>query len=176
MDVRIVEATQDDNELLWALAVQTYTEAFGHSMSAADLAAHLKANLSPERVHEMLHEDAFLLARAEGETVGFVQFGDAHIDAGDLSKLFEVRPGNKEIRRLYVLAAFQNCGLGTSLMNAALNDPRIAGRAVFLDVWEDNAGARRFYERYSFQRAGARVFRAASGDMTGVDLVMVRRP
>ena len=174
MDVRISEANPDDSEFLSALAVQTYTEAFGHSMSTSDLAAHIGTNLSPERFREMLREDVFLLARVRGETVGFVQFGDAHIDDGDLDGT-KVQPGDKEVRRLYVLAAFQNRGLGTSLMNAALTDPWIAGATVFLDVWEDNAGARRLYERYGFKKVGERAFRAASGDVTGVDFIMVRR-
>lgn len=168
-------ATPDDSALLSALAVQTYTEAFSHSMSAADLAVHLETNLSPERIRKMLREDVFLLARMKGETVGFVQFGDAYIDASDLTESLEVQPGNKEIRRLYVLAAFQNRGLGTKLMNVALNDPRIAEKTVFLDVWEDNTGAQRFYERFGFERVGARAFRAASGEVTGLDLILVRR-
>lgn len=121
----------------------------------------------------MLCEDVFLLARAGGETVGFVQFGDVY-RGRDGYRPFGAQPGDKEVRRLYVLAAFQNCGVGSSLMDAALGDH--AGKAVFLDVWEDNAGARRFYERYGFRRVGTRAFRAASGDVTGVDLVMVRRP
>lgn len=130
--------------MLSALAVQTYTAAFGHSMSAADLAAHLKTNLSPERFRELLRDDMFLLARVEGEGVGFIQFGDAHIDNNDLddrdlNKPPRVQPGDREVRRLYVSAAFQNRGVGAQLMNAALND--LAEKTVFLDVWEDNAGA-----------------------------------
>lgn len=174
IEARFIEATPDDSDSLSALAVQTYTEAFGHSMSASDLAAHLKTNLSPRRFREMLHEDVFLLAHRADKLIGFVQFGDAHIDDRDLDG--KIQPGDKEVRRLYVLAAFQNRGLGTRLMDAALNDPRIAGTTVFLDVWEDNAGAQRFYTRYGFKRVGKRAFRAASGEVTGVDLIMVRGP
>ena len=102
MNAQISEANPDDSEFLSALAVRTYTEAFGHSMNASDLAAHIETNLSPERFREVLREDAFLLARVGGKTVGFVQFGDAHIDDRDLDGL-KVRPGDKEVRRLYVL-------------------------------------------------------------------------
>ena len=173
MDICIVEATLDDDELLSALAVQTYTAAFGHSVSAADLAAHLMSNLTPERFRKMLREDVFLLAQLEGETVGFVQFGDAHIDDSNLSEPLQIDLGDKEIRRLYVSAAFQSCGVGSKLMDAALTS--LAGKTVSLDVWEDNAGAIRFYKRYGFERVGARAFRAASGETTGLDLILVRR-
>lgn len=168
----VCKAAPEDSALLSALAVQTYTAAFGHSMSAADLATHLETHLSPERMSEMLCEDVFLLARVAGETVGFVQFGDVY-RGRDGYRSFGVQPGDKEVRRLYILAAFQNRGVGSSLMDAALGDH--AGKAAFLDVWEDNEGARRFYERYGFQRVGERAFRTASGEVTGVDSVMVRR-
>ncbi len=162
-----------DSALLSTLAVQTYTAAFGHSMSASDLAAHLETNMSPERVRVMLRGDVFLLAHAEGEVVGFVQFGDAHVDDSDLNEQLRVRPGDQEVRRLYVSATFQNRGVGAKLMDAALTD--LAGKTVFLDVWEDNAGAGRFYKRYGFQQVGARAFPAASGEVTGLDLILVRR-
>lgn len=175
MNVHLREAEPSDVDALSVFAKRTYAEAFGHSMSTSDLAAHLKTNLSPGRFREMLREDVFLLAHRADKLIGFVQFGDAHIDDRDLDGL-KIQPGDKEVRRLYVLAAFQNRGLGTSLMSAALNDPRIAGATIFLDVWKDNAGAQRFYTRYGFERVGKRAFRAASGEVTGVDLVMVRRP
>jgi hypothetical protein len=43
----IRQATLHDVEALSALARQTYADAFGHSMSPADLAAHLAKHLSP---------------------------------------------------------------------------------------------------------------------------------
>ena len=131
--------------MLSALATRTYSEAFGHSLRASDLAAHLRNNLSPERVRKMIGEDTLLLAYEEHRLIGFVQFGDARIsDAHSESpELLRVQPGDKEVRRLYVLAEFQNLGVGTRLMDAALADRRLISAHVYLSVWEDNGGAQR---------------------------------
>ena len=42
---------------------------------------------------------------------------------------------------------------------------------IFLDVWEHNPGARRFYERYGFVVVGDRSFAVASGAETSLDLI-----
>ncbi len=45
---------------------------------------------------------------------------------------------------------------------------------IFLDVWEHNHGARRFYERYGFGVIGQRAFVVESGAATSYDLIMLR--
>ena len=165
--VQIRNARIPDAHSLSALAMQTYAEAFGHSFSPADLAAHLEKNLSPKNFERMLEEDTFRVAETDGRAVGFIQFG-----CGNL----ETDSGNaQELRRLYVLADFQNIGIGTQLMNAALESPEIKNAAsVFLDVWEHNLGAQRFYARYGFVVTGKCEFVVESGAETSCDLIMVR--
>jgi len=152
------------------LAMETYTTAFGRSMSAADLAAQLERHLTLDSFRRMLEEDGFLLAEEEGRLSGYVQFGWAVPDGGFFFGT------DQELKRLYVLAEFQNRGVGTALMETALAHPtlRTAPRIV-LDVWEHNEGARRFYERFGFEAAGWRVFEVASGEEMSRDLVMVRQ-
>ena len=61
-------------------------------------------------------------------------------------------------------------------MDAALNDPRLHGATnIYLDVWEHNHGAQRFYKRYGFEKVGERSFHVESGEETDVDFIMVRR-
>ena len=45
---------------------------------------------------------------------------------------------------------------------------------IFLDVWEHNPGAQRFYERYGFVVIGARSFAVAAGAETSLDLLVVQ--
>ncbi|GHA10012.1 hypothetical protein GCM10007989_00150 [Devosia pacifica] len=47
-------------------------------------------------------------------------------------------------------------------------------KAIYLDVWEDNLAAQRFYARFGFSPIGKREFRVASGKVTGSDLIMRR--
>lgn len=60
-------------------------------------------------------------------------------------------------------------------MRAALDlSEAKASPHVFLDVWDQNHGARRFYERFGFVVIGARAFTLDSGAETTPDLIMVR--
>lgn len=163
-------ATHSDANTLAALARATYAAAFGHSMAASDLAAHLERHLSQEQIERMLAADTFLVAEADERMIGFVQFGSADL-APELAS-----DADQELRRLYVLAAFQNQNVGTRLMHAALEHPRLQNaERIVLDVWEHNHGARRFYERHGFAVIGEQSFVVESGAETSRDLIMVRR-
>ena len=114
-------------------------------------------------------EDVFLLAEAAGRLIGFVQFGPLRIAIAAASH------GDQELRRIYVLAEFQNRGIGRRLMDAALDHPRLKAADIYLDVWEQNHIARRLYESYGFTVIGAHSFVTASGVAPDQDLIMVLR-
>ena len=164
--VALRAATHGDLATLSTLAMHTYSEAFGHSLSASDLAAHLENHLSARSFSRMLDDDVILVAEVGTRMIGYVQFGTApaapHLD--------------QELRRMYVDPHFQKQGLGALLMDAALDHPRLKGaRQIYLDVWEHNDGAQRFYARYGFVVIGSRQFAVQSGAETSLDLVMRRR-
>ena len=164
----IRQAQKSDIAALSELAIKTYSDAFGYTFSDADLTAHVQKHLSPSRFSRILDEDVVLVAEVANCLIGYVQFGAANISAAS-SK-------DQELRRLYVHPAFQNAGYGTLLMDAALHHPRLHGAArIYLDVWEHNDGAQRFYRRYGFEVIGTRPFAVESGAPTSLDFVMVRR-
>jgi ribosomal protein S18 acetylase RimI-like enzyme len=151
------------------LAVETYTDAFGHTMEPSDLAHHLETHLSPRCFGFMLEEDVVLVLEVESHLIGYVQFGDVQGSAGGASA------GSQELRRLYIQRGYQNRGYGKLLMDAALRHPRLLNaEQVVLDVWERNYGAQRFYLRYGFRVVGSRPFSVESGAQMDRDLVMVR--
>ena len=152
------------------LARRTFSDAFGHSLSASDLASHLQNNLSDAYFRVAAEADVFLIAEIDARPVGYAQFGAVEIPAPGRS------PGDQELRRLYVEPGIQGRGIGRQLLDAALAHPRLKGVAsVFLDVWDENDGARRLYERYGFAVVGAHTFAVASGAAAPRDLIMVRR-
>lgn len=154
----------DDAPLLCALAQKTYADAFGATMSAPDLQAHLAQNLALANVKQFLCDDVVLVAKADGQLIGFVQCGARD---GDVRI--------QELRRLYVLNIFQQQGVGTQLLHAALAHPRMQrADEIFLDVWEHNHGARRLYEHFGFRVVGKRKFQVASGAETDFDFIMAR--
>lgn len=178
MEMQIREARLNDADALSGLAKRTYATAFGHSMTSADLDAHLNKHLSLEKIGEALWKDMFLLACIGDEIIGFVQFGESSIEQQHIVKTaaFAFEADDKEIRRLYVLAPYQNRGIGSQLMETALAHPQLATDSnIFLDVWEENTRAQRFYKRYGFEKVGEKRFFVDSGAKSGVDFVMLRR-
>ncbi len=164
----IREAQESDIAALSELAIQTYCDAFGHTFQEADLAAHLEKHLSPERFARILDEDMVLLAEAGDRLIGYVQFGAA--------APYSTNREDRALRRLYVHREFQNRGYGAALMEAALRHPQMKDVPnLYLDVWEHNHGAQRFYRRYGFEVIGTRAFDVESGAETDLDLIMVRR-
>jgi ribosomal protein S18 acetylase RimI-like enzyme len=102
--------------------------------------------------------------------IGYVQFGQAN------ATVLQSADGDQELRRLYVHADFQNKGIGTRLMDAALAHPQLRdAERIFLDVWEHNPGAQRFYACFGFKVVGQRPFVVESGAETSMDLIMARR-
>ena len=165
MHLAIRPADRDEVAALADLARRTYADAFGASMSAPDLAHHLAHRLSDEYFRGALDRDVILVAALAGRSVGFVQFGPAGRE-----------PGAVEIRRLYVDAGCRNRGIGGQLMAAALAHPTALGaRRVYLDVWEDNRAAQRFYRRFGFAEVDAHPIELASGPSRGRDLVLARQ-
>lgn len=64
-------------------------------------------------------------------------------------------------------AARPGAGLGKRLLEAALARPELDGKAIWLKVAADNAGAIRFYERFGFVLTGIEpgVWHRRSGDI-----------
>jgi ribosomal protein S18 acetylase RimI-like enzyme len=61
-------------------------------------------------------------------------------------------------------------------MQAALADPQLEhASTIYLDVWEHNPGALRFYRRHGFEVISTRTFAVESGAATSLDLIMARR-
>ena len=78
-----------------------------------------------------------------------------------------------EVERIYALRRFKRQGLGTLMMERAMNEAANRGlNTVWLGVWEHNVAAQRFYERLGFSVFGSHVF--TLGDDEQTDLLMKR--
>lgn len=169
--MKIREASAGDVPALSRLAACVYADAFGHSFTPSDLAAHVDRHLGAAAFATVVERDTVLLADERGALAGFVQAGAGTVPV-------EGATGEAvEIRRLYVDTARQGRGIGSALLEAVLGHPCLAGAAhVFLDVWEHNEGALRLYRRHGFEVCGKRRFEVASGGPTSFDLIMIRPP
>jgi diamine N-acetyltransferase len=152
----------------------TWADAFGDSLSSADVAAELESTRSEAYFIAALREQTVLVAEDEGALLGYVQFGDVEVAALD------AEPGDGAVHRLYVATPWQGRGVGRRLMEAALTHPQLAAaRRVYVTVWEQNERALRLYESFGFRAVGTTTFTIGVGEVAE-DLVLLldrrRRP
>ena len=155
MALAIRRATPADAATLAAIAAATFTEAFGHLYPPEDLDAFLRESYSVDRQRVILeHPDyAVWLLEDDGVAVGHAAAGPCGLPNP------AVRPGDGELKRLYVLAKYQNGGWGGRLFRAAMDWLLADGpRTLWIGVWENNPGAQRFYARHGFEKVGEHTF------------------
>lgn len=162
--LRIRRATIDDAQTVSMLATRTFVESFGLLYPPDDLQAFLRDSYAVERQRTILaHPDyaIWLLERttvdasgaSRNEAVGHAAAGPCGLPHAD------VAAGDGELKRLYVLKAFQNGGHGARLFEAALDWLQRDGpRTLWIGVWSENPGAQRFYARHGFERVGEYLF------------------
>jgi ribosomal protein S18 acetylase RimI-like enzyme len=148
----IRRATIDDSAALAELAAITFTQTFGHLYPPADLKYFLKLQRNAAVYRHKLQETgaaAWVAQDANSVLRGYALAGPCHLPVADL----EADAG--ELRELYMLADTQGQGLGSQLLEQALNWLRLESRRpLYVGVWSLNTGAQRLYQRYGFVKVG----------------------
>jgi diamine N-acetyltransferase len=169
--LQIRPARPEDAEPLAALAAQTFRDAFAPENAAEDIEAYVSESFSTERLRAELLDDnnTFLLAFVPRSSApdGYAKLRRGEPDSSVTG------PDPIELHRLYVERNAIGSGVGAALMRASLEVARRGGRkTLWLGVWEKNARAIAFYERWGFETVGQHVFCLGSDDQT--DLIMQR--
>ncbi len=164
-------ARREDIEALAALAARTFREAFAGDNAPEDINSYVTESFSAERLRTEFADarNRFLLAfRGEGEApVGYAKLRTGRADPSVKG------PAPIELERLYVARNALGRGIGAALMHACLESARNGGyRTLWLGVWDRNARAIAFYERWGFAVVGDHAFRLGSDEQT--DLIMER--
>ena len=163
-------ATPEDADALSALASTCFTQTFGHIYAPDDLDRFIHEAYSPEVLRSELvdpkratwllfleeseaGETALGSAEAhttsEGKLIGYVTVCPAHLPHP------EVKEGDGEVQRLYLLREYQGGGRGSRMLEHALNWLEADGpRTLWIGVWSENFGAQRLYGRYGFTKVG----------------------
>ncbi len=155
-DLVIQRGTPLDADRYARSAADAFLEAYRDTSDPENMAAHLAREFSPDRQRAEL-EDAqvTVLAAVEpgGEWAGFAAMRSGSRAAG----VEGARP--IEIVRFYTRQRWYGRGAAALLMDAACAHAVAGGHdAVWLQVWEHNARARRFYEKHGFRPAGTKPF------------------
>lgn len=151
MKTTIRRATIDDATTLADLGRVTFIDAFGHLYTPEDLQSFLDASHSVAAYARSLANPdyALWLAERDGVAIGYAQAGSCGLPH------VEVQVGDGELKRLYMLPAARNGGVGMALLQAALDWlERDGPRTLWIGVWSENYGAQRFYRRHGFRQVG----------------------
>jgi ribosomal protein S18 acetylase RimI-like enzyme len=118
------------------------------------------------------HPFSTVVATEDDHVIGFATYGPYRLE----HEVGSVDDTVGEVLAIYVDKAYQGRGAGRVLLDTAVAALRGRGvREVRLWVLEENAPARRFYERYGFAADGDRhYFRVEEPDGNPVDLPEVR--
>jgi ribosomal protein S18 acetylase RimI-like enzyme len=168
-EITIRRAGPADAPILADLAATTFSETFAHLYDPADLAAFLLEAYAVEAMAADLADPAkaLWLVEAGGEAVGYAQCGPCELPHP------EVTSSCRELKRFYLLKAFQNGGLGGRLFSETLDwmedgEPR----DLWIGVWSENHGAQRFYRRAGFEKVGEYGFNV--GSTTDLEFILRR--
>lgn len=152
----ITAATPAEAVIYSRTAAAAFFEAYDDGTNTGEIETHLTREFSEERQRLEL-EDPAITVLAGREPDG-IWAGFATLRAGSRAGgVSAERP--MEILRFYLRATWYGRGLARPLMDAALAHARAAGHdGVWLQVWEHNARARRFYEKSGFAAVGTNPF------------------
>ena len=165
--IRVAEPT--DNALLAELGARTFFDTFARDNTPEDIAAYLAASFSPPLQADELADPltTFLIAEIDSAAAGYARLR--------LNPPPTVITGRQplEIARFYSDKAWIGRGVGAALMTACLDLAAQQGcDTIWLDVWERNARAIAFYQKWGFAVVGTQSFQLGS-DLQN-DLLMQR--
>lgn len=156
MTLSIRRAEPNDADALALVGAATFLESYSGVIDGGALLRHCSEKQTARVYAAALadRDQALWLAEAGpgGAPVGYL-----HLAPPDLP--VETKPGDLEIKRIYVLDKMQRTGLGARLLAACEDEARERGAdRVLLGVYKRNAKALGFYERVGFQTCGERAF------------------
>jgi len=152
----ISPAVPSEAALYARVAAETFFEAYADSSDPANLAAHIAREFGVAQQRRELDDPALTVLAAREPTGDWAGF--ATLQAGVTTDgVIAERP--IEIVRFYMRNRWYGRGAAHRLMEAAFAFGSSRGHdAVWLQVWEENARARRFYGKCGLRAVGTRPF------------------
>ncbi|MHA4810438.1 GNAT family N-acetyltransferase [Flavitalea flava] len=155
----------EDKAILARVAAITFEEAFSSKMLLEDLENYVAEAFSIQKLGDELQDtnSQFILAFAGQELIGY-----AKLRWGRTHALLESK-NSIEIERLYIFAAWHQRKIGSLFMQNCIGIGREKGNEIiWLNVWEKNDQAIRFYERWGFELFDAQLFMRGNDAQTGL--------
>lgn len=162
------DATPADGPELDAMARAIWVATFGHASSSEDSAAYLNTAYGPQGALIRSLDDPSVhirLGMERDRIVGYAKLTPPWVQEAERER------AALQLSQLYIAADHHGRGVAQALMAWTLDTARARGAgALFLTVWEENARAIRFYDRYGFAHVGDYAFRV--GEQVDRDLIL----
>ena len=169
--VSLRECTANDASTLAIIAAATLLEAFAGFIPGDALLAHCAKNHFPAAYTAYLEKPQTRAWLAEVEP-GAAPIGYAMLTAPDFPAEL-VKPGDIELRRIYLFSRFHGDGVGQRMIDTAVAGVRQQeAKRLLLGVHPGNKRALAFYRRNGFEKIGVRTFQV--GASTFEDPVLAR--
>ena len=152
--IEIKPAGRPEADLIADIARKTFMETYGEMNTPENMEVYLNSQFSDEKLLEELQHPRtrFFLAYLDGIPAAFTKVRDDR----KAKKLEEIKA--IEFQRIYVLQEYQGFSLGKAMLDMIKELAREDGyQTIWLQVWQKNNKAIRFY-----QKAGFTVFETAS--------------
>lgn len=167
MEISIRLATSKDAERIADLSRKTFQETFAADNTKENMQKFLNEQFTRSKLITEVGEpeNIFLLAYHDDDLAGYLKLKD-----GEPPEALKGQPAI-EISRLYVLREKNGYGVGSQLINNALEIAvELDKKIVWLGVWERNQKAINFYKKNGFEQFGDTTFML--GDDAQRDLLM----
>lgn len=144
-----------DAPVLARMGRASLLESHGHSAPAEIMETYVARSFSEAACHAELSDprNIFTGVWYEGQPAGY-----AKIICNTPHPQVTLAPVTK-LERIYLLKAYYGLGLGQGLLSRAIETSRANGDlGMWLDVWQKNDRAFRFYQKEQFETVGASKF------------------
>ena len=150
----IRKMTPLDVDLLQQISIETFTDTFGKDNSPEHLAAYLRQAYAPVSIDQ--------------EPAGYLKLNIGTSQSEEMDDHF------LEIERIYVRKKFKHQGIGTFLLDTAIEKAKEKQKkAIWLGVWEHNDAALAFYRKRGFTKYSEHVF--YMGDDPQTDYLFIKQ-
>lgn len=146
---KIRQLTLADAETLQALSVETFQDTFAAQNTAANMTAFLTSAYNLPKLKKELQQPGsrFYFIELNGQPLGYLKL---NVDPAQSEVM---GADNLEIERIYIRPTQKHQGLGSQFLKFAIELAKTEGKTgVWLGVWEHNEPAKRFYQKWGFER------------------------
>ncbi|TPR19574.1 GNAT family N-acetyltransferase [Apilactobacillus timberlakei] len=155
MNINMTPIKNDNVDTLRDISIETFRDTFGDYNSEKDMQNYFDTAYNVDELKKEINEQNsnFKFVFCDHKLAGYLK-----LNIGDAQSELKVKNA-LEVERIYIKKEFKRNGLGTFLINYAMEQAKKNGLStVWLGVWEKNEAAIHFYKRMGFREFDDHIF------------------